>query len=246
MSEKKKAWKTTISDIKQVGKEKPSSSKASKDGAHSGKKTWQVALSNQIIANSKPSQTVPETDWLDSLKEDSASFLQGQIGSQRARLKKETSDKESIEVTVEKLFCCLQGFMYDFNKVAGGTDLHVSGTISGDVTEIISYNKFREAEQTRTYFRARFSTRFYSLLIRGSNGKIDFFLLPVSRAMALSTIESEYSPLATIEVCIDEDEGILWRPMDIEAKCRSLDDLCVWLFKQLIDKTKAAMAGETH
>ncbi len=196
------------------------------------------------MAHSQPSEAPQETNWLDSLKHDSANFLEHQIGSQRARVKKEATDKEGIEVTVERLFCCLQAFMYDFNKVAAGTDLHVSGTISGDVTEITRYNKYREAEQTQTYFRARFSTKFYSLVIRGSNSKIDFFLLPVSRAMALSTMESEYNPLATIEVCVDDSEGVLWRPVTIETECASLEDLCVWLFKQLIDKTKRAMAGE--
>src|SRR5262249_10273165 len=146
--------------------------------------------------------------------------------------------KKGIEILIDKIFGLLQRFMYEFNKVAAGTDLHVSGTISGDVTEVTRYNKFREAEETQTYFRARCSTRLYSLVLRGREQSVDIFLLPVNRTMALSSGEREYKPLATIQVKITE-EGMMWRMADSNPPVDSLENLCMWLFSQLIERTKS-------
>src|SRR5262249_35384923 len=105
------------------------------------------------------------------------------------------------------------------------------------------YNKFREAEETKTYFRARFSTRLYSLVLRGREQSVDVFLLPVNRTMALSKGESEYKPLATIQVKITE-EGMMWRMADGNPSLDSLESLCMWLFSQLIERTKGASADD--
>jgi hypothetical protein len=140
---------------------------------------------------------------------------------------------------VDKIFSHLQHFMFEFNKVASGTDLQVSGTISGAVTEVIRLNKFKEAEETRSYFRARLSTRTYSLTIRGKEQAIDFFLLPVNRAMALSREEDEYTPLATLDIKISGN-GMMWRLADGYPTVDSLESLSMWLFSQLIEQSKKA------
>ena len=139
----------------------------------------------------------------------------------------------------------MQGFAYEFNKVAVGTDLHVSGTMSGDVKEVLQFNKFREAEETQTYFRARLSTHLYTLIIRGGEDLIDCFVMPVNHAMALSKLEKEYNPLATIEIKVN-DEGIVWRSLADESSFNSLEDLCAWLFKSLIDQTRKAITGRSR
>ena len=179
---------------------------------------------------------------LDDLKKESSNFIQSSSGGHQKKMAQEAIDRQGMEVMIDKLFSCMQGFMYEFNKVAVGTELHVSGTISGEVTEIIHANKFREAENTETYFRARLSTRIFSLIIRGKSNRIDLFLLPVTRAMALSSVENEYSPLATIEVKVAED-GVMWRPINVDSSCTSLESLCGWAFKKLVQETQAAMTN---
>lgn len=205
--------------------------------------SWRMGLSSDILGNSALSDESAELAWLSDLKQESSDFIKTRSGNTNQKAAQDAINRQGIDIVLDRLFSCMQGYMYEFNKVAIGTDLHVSGTISGEVTEVTRVNKFREAEITQTYFRARLSTRIFSLVLRGSQNKIDFFLLPVTRAMALSTIENEYSPLATIEIKVG-DKGLLWRPIRIDSSCNSLESLCAWSFKQLITETRAAVAGK--
>jgi hypothetical protein len=207
--------------------------------------SWRMGLTPQILASSSLSDEVTEQAWLAQLKTDSSDFIANRSGKSQNKLAQDAIDRQGIEVIIDRLFSCMQGYMYEFNKVAVGTDLHVSGTISGEVTEITRTNKYREAEVTETYFRARLSTRIFSLILRGRENKIDFFLLPVTRAMALSTIESEYPSLATIEIKV-RDDGIMWRPLKVDPSCHSLESLCGWAFKQLVEETRTAITGESQ
>jgi hypothetical protein len=205
-----------------------------------GPSGWQVAMSEQILANREgdPNAGVGG-DWMTRLKAESVQFLDEQRGGSAQSLSKDSIYKKGIEILVDKVFNLLQRYMYEFNKVASGTDLHVSGSISGDITEVTRFNKFREAEETQTYFRARFSTRHFSLVLRGKDTTIDFFLLPVARSMALSRGENEYTPLATIQVKITE-EGMVWRMKDGVPQVDGLEPLAMWLFQQLVQQTKTA------
>jgi hypothetical protein len=241
MADQKKT-RNNMPNVKGLAKQ----AKRSADSTDNKDEQWRIALSSEILAKRGLADQEEEEDaWLEDLKQDSRQFLKHRVGVRLDRMKQESIDKEGIEITVDRLFSRLQGFMYEFNKVAVGTDLHVSATISGDVTEVMRYNKFREAEETRTYFRARFSTSIYSLLIRGKNQTIDFYLLPVNRAMALSMMEDEYKPLATIEIKVDED-GIMWRTVGDGPTYTSLKELCAWLFKELVEQTRLAIVGENR
>jgi hypothetical protein len=205
-----------------------------------GPSGWQVAMSEQILANREGDPNVGVGgDWMTQLKADSVQFLDDQKGGTAQNVTKVSIYKKGIEILVDKVFNLLQRYMYEFNKVAAGTDLHVSGSISGDITEVTRFNKFREAEETQTYFRARFSTRHYSLVLRGKDTTIDFFLLPVARSMALSRGENEYTPLATIQMKITED-GMMWRMKDGVPPVDGLESLAMWLFQQLVQQTKQA------
>ncbi len=229
--------------LKIPGVQGDNSTKKNKNNNANGADSWRMGLSPQILASNSLSEAMPEQSWLDDLKKDSVNFLENQVGSRHQRMQQDEINRQGIEVIIDRLFSCLQGFMYEFNKVAAGTDLHVSGTISGEVTEVTRYNKYREAEATASYFRARLSTRIFSLVIRGQGTKVDFFLLPVTQAMALSTIESEYPPLATIEIKVGND-GIMWRPIAVTVASNSLESLCESLFKQLVQETKLAVSNQ--
>jgi hypothetical protein len=243
MSDPRKPLGKNIPGIKITGVQNTNQPIRKKEKEAGQPESWRMGLSPQILATSSLSQDMVEQGWLDDLKKNSVDFIENRSGSRRQKEIQDAIDRQGIEVIIDRLFSCMQGYMYEFNKVAVGTDLHVSGTISGEVTEITRVNKFREAEVTETYFRARLSTRIFSLIIRGRGNKIDFFLLPVTRAMALSTIESEYSPLATIEIKVGEN-GIMWRPVLVDPSCNSLESLCGWAFKQLVEETKKAVSGE--
>lgn len=199
----------------------------------------EAALSKQILVyhESQPADT--GNDWMYKLKEDSMQYLAEQRGVHLQQIYRESIYKKGLETLIDKIYGLLQRFTWEFNQVAGGTELHVSSTISGDVTEVTRYNKMREAMETETYFRARLTTRYMSLVVRGKDDCVDFFLVPTNKVMALSRTESEYTSLARIQVKITAD-GMMWRMQDSNPPVDSLDELCMWLFGQLVAETKDA------
>ncbi len=196
-----------------------------------------VGLSEEILNRHQSDSITSGADWMSQLKEQSAQFLSDQRGTESEQNQRDLLYKRGVEVLIDKIFSIMQHFMFEFNKVASGTDLQISGTISGVVKEVIRYNKYKEAEETRNYFRARLSTRTYSLIIRGKVQQIDFFLLPVNRAMALSKEEDEFTPLATLNIKISE-KGMMWRMSDGFPPVDSLESLSMWLFGKLIEQSK--------
>ncbi len=199
----------------------------------------EAALSQQILVYHESQNAETGNDWMYKLKEDSMQYLAEKRGINLQQIYRESIYKKGIETLIDKIYGLLQRYQFEFNQVAGGTELHVSGTISGDVTEVTRFNKMREAEETKTYFRARISTRSHSLVLRGKDDCIDFYLIPVNKVMALSKSEVDYRPLTRIQVKISE-LGMMWRMADGNPPVDSLDELCMWLFSALIQVTKEA------
>jgi len=204
--------------------------------------SWTAANSEQILIQREPEQ--PEgpknTDWMSQLKENSMQFLADQRGVQMQEIYKEGVYRTGIAILVDKIYGLLQRYTFEFNQVAGGTDLHVSGTISGDVTEVTRVNRMREVEETATYFRCRFSTRHYSLTVRGHEDTVEAYILPVNKVMALSQSENQYPPICVVQVRISE-HGMMWRMRDGEPAVDTLDQLCMWLFTKLVEETKVVV-----
>ena len=195
------------------------------------------ALSQQILVYHESEPAESGNDWMYKLKEESMQFLADQKGVELHKLQRDSVYKRGIESLIDKVFGLLQRYTYEFNQIAAGTDLHVTGSISGEVTEVMRYNKAREAEETQTFFRARLSTRLFSLNLRGHDDTVEFFLVPANKAMALSKSESELKPLTSIQVRIT-DQGMMWRMEGGVPAVESLEELCMWLFSNLISETK--------
>ncbi len=189
------------------------------------------------ILNRHEKKADASDDWMSQLKANSVDFLEEQDGQRMNAFYEESVYKTGIAVLVDKMFGLLQRYSFEFNQIAGGTDLMVSGTIAGDVTEVTRFNRAREAESTTTYFRCRFATRHCALTIRGHQDLVECFLLPVNQLMALSQMEKEYRPICVIQVKISEN-GMMWRVKDSEPPIDTLDQLSMWLFQKLIEETK--------
>ncbi|MBI1272090.1 hypothetical protein GC174_16805 [bacterium] len=202
---------------------------------------WQVAQSEQVLVYHEDNQEgQADGDWMSQLKQNTMQALADQRGVKLQEIYKESVYKTGIAVLIDKIYGLLQRYTYDFNRVAGGTDLHVSGTISGDVTEVTRYNRLREVEETATYFRCRFTTRHYALVVRGYEDTVESYLIPANIVMGLSRAEEQYPPLCVMQVKISE-QGMMWRMKDSEPPVDTLDQLCMWLFTRLVDETKKSL-----
>ncbi len=198
---------------------------------------WSMANSEQILVYHESEPVAHGADWMSQLKQESLQFLADQRGVHLQEVYRESIYKSGIAILVDKIYGLLQRYMFEFNQVANGTELHVSGSISGDVTEVTRYNRFREAEETKTYFRARFSTKLCSLVVRGCDDKVECFLVPTSKVMALSRTENDYKAIAVLQVKITE-QGMMWRMQDSNPPVETLDQLCMWLFSAMVQETK--------
>ncbi len=200
---------------------------------------WPAGNAEKVIVYQDAGTGGPggNTDWMSQLKQNSMQFLADQRGVNMQEIYKQSVYRTGIAILVDKIYGLLQRYTFEFNQVAAGTDLHVAGTISGDVTEVTRMNRMREVEETATYFRCRFSTRHFALTVRGSEDTVEAYILPVNQVMALSQSENQYTPLCVIQVKISE-QGMMWRMRDGEPPIDTLDQLCMWLFTKLIEETK--------
>ncbi len=202
---------------------------------------WQqdTKLQQQFVMPPTPQGDIPPS-WMEQLKQESLQFLADKNGVQFEDIAGESAYRTGIAVLVDKMYGLLQKYTSEFNRVAAGTDLFISGTISGDVTEVTRFNRMREVEETATYFRCRFTTRHFALVVRGHSDVVDCYLLPVNIVLGGSQFENSYNPLCVVQVKISE-QGMMWRMKDSEPPVETLEQLSMWLFGKLVEETKACL-----
>src|ERR1700722_2558768 len=83
----------------------------------------EAALSQQILVyhESQPADT--GNDWMYKLKEDSMQYLAEKRGVHLQQIYRESIYKKGIESLIDKIYGLLQRFTFEFNQIAGGTEL---------------------------------------------------------------------------------------------------------------------------
>ena len=149
-----------------------------------------------------------------------------------------TSDVSSAMVaTVSQCFTIIQSCAEELNHALGQSELWVSCTAPAFVSESMSYNRRREATQTLTTFRARISSSKLSIVIKGKDDKVEFFLLPAQKVVGLSFAERDYNPLMSFVAARQEGE-IRWRVEGKPLTQERLERYIVELFKFFVDETR--------
>lgn len=202
-----------------------------------------AALTEQILASYKVCDSESRSTWMRRLAQDSMRFLARQRGVKLQAMREETIFNQALSELIQRIFDYLQTYSYDFNHVMGWNELRVTCTKPGFVTEILRYNKFREPLETITNFRARLSTRYMSLVIRGRRDTIEFLFLPVDKVIGLSKAEGAYTPVCQIKGNLADDR-ITWQFGEEPLSNEQLAVLCMDLFAGLIERTKTESAAE--
>ncbi len=197
-----------------------------------------TALSEQILVSYKVgSASKRHSSFVDQLTDEALGFLADQRGLQLQTVCEESAYNEAIVWLVDKLFDLLQAYSFQFNHRVGWNDFFVTCTKPQFVTEVLRYNKFREPIDTITHFRARLSTRFMSLVIRGYKTSIEFLLLPVDKVIGLSKAETAYEPAHRLEASLN-DGSVNWTIDGEPLTEEQLEVFSMGLFATLIDSTK--------
>lgn len=197
---------------------------------------------NKSVLNSFNSNTMQHehASMLEELANETLIFIEEQREQAKKRAKEDSLKNNAIHAYISKIVETLSPYAGLVNTVVGHTELYTVLTGPETIVEQIKMPGAHDNFEYRKDFRARFSTRTWSLLFRGIEGRIDIFLLPVDKVMRLTKVESFYKPVARIfaEVQGTKVHWIL-EGEDMNAEQRMA--FILKLFHQLLDRTKAQM-----
>jgi hypothetical protein len=130
------------------------------------------------------------------------------------------------------------------NNAVAFSPLHMAATNPKVVTEVVKYDKLRNPIETVTLNRARLSTSRFSLIVRGDKRGIEFFVIPVSRAIGLSKQEAHYKPSAAFKTLL-EGQRVYWETTEGKPlNSYHVEMVCMEMFHLLVEHTKAQVLAE--
>ena len=135
-------------------------------------------LAQKILGNYQVRAQNVRIDFLEKITGDSLAFLADQ-GRPQAESNLHLVMTESMTSVVDEVFETLEPYIAEFNKALACTQLAVSSTSPATVRETVSYDGLRQPMSTLSSYRARVSTCRLSIVVRGQDDSVDFFLLPV-------------------------------------------------------------------
>lgn len=197
-------------------------------------------LTEQILSSYNTCANERRSSWMRDLARDSMEFIADVRGMQYKALRKETIFNQSIAHIVTEIYTMLRAYSFEFNHSVGWNDLYITCSKPGFVTEVTRYNIFREPMESVTNFRARLSTRSWSVVIRGRKNKIDVLLIPVYKVIGLSKSETEFPPLLTLTGTLTKQQ-VQWHLNGQPLLEGQLETLSMEIFGALINKSKEAI-----
>lgn len=200
-----------------------------------------------VMYKTAPKKAAAETErmsFLNKLTGDSLEFIQ-ERKNRLAKVKQEEDlCQNSMAAMTEHIFEILKSYSFELNNALGFGPLHVAATNPQTVTEVVKFNSLRQPEETISYYRARLSTPAFSLVLRGDKRGIQFFLIPVERALGLSKQECHFLPIMRLSTRI-KDGSVNWETDCGKALTPSMVELiCMDLFHRLIEESKKAVQSE--
>lgn len=199
-------------------------------------------LTQHIIDNYRSISTSVRQDYLDYLTAKSAAYAESAKQAASREITAEERINRTMVSLVDRIYHLLEPYALELNRVNALRDLHLSSQPPSVSTEASEYDHMRRPGRTTTYYRARFSTSRFSLVIRGIGGRIDFYMIPTDRIMGLSRIEAETAPLMTFAAAEELDsfefESNSWI---VEGKLLNADRLerfSLLALEHLLDRTQ--------
>lgn len=98
---------------------------------------------------------------------------------------------------VERIFNLIEPYVVHINAAIDSSQLCLAATAPDEIIETVEGEwPFRPTTEI-SFYRARFSTHNLSLVIRGSEDRVEFYVLPVDQVMRMSSVEDQYGALMT-------------------------------------------------
>ncbi len=180
---------------------------------------------------------------LEDLANETLQFLQEEEKHAQQRAKEVMLKSNAIHAYIGKIVETLSPYAGLVNTAVGHTELYTVLTGPEMIVEQIKLPGAHDSFEYRKDYRARFSTRTWSLLFRGVEGRLDIFLLPVDKVMRLTKVESFYKPVARIFAEV-QGSKVIWTLDGEEKDATERMAFILQLFHQLLDRTKTQMFRE--
>lgn len=197
---------------------------------------------SKSILNSFNSMTIEHDHaaLLEDLANEALLFIQEEQKQAKQREKEESLKSNAIHAYIGKIVGTLSPYAGLVNTAVGHTELYTVLTGPELIVEHIKLPGAHDSYEVKKDYRARFSTRTWSLLFRGIDGRIDIFLLPVDKVMRLTKVESFYKPVARIFAEV-QGSKIVWTLDGEEKSAEQRMTFILKQFHQLLERTKSQM-----
>ncbi len=200
---------------------------------------------NKKVLNSFNSKTIEHEHaaLLEDLANEALTFLEDEQKQAKQRAKEVMLKSNAVHAYIGKIVETLSPYAGLVNTAVGHTELYTVLTGPELIVEQIKLPGAHDSFEYRKDYRARFSTRTWSLLFRGVEGRLDIFLLPVDKVMRLTKVESFYKPVARIFAEV-EDTKVTWTLDGEEKDTTQRMAFILHLFHQMLERTKSQMFRE--
>ncbi len=158
-----------------------------------------INLKQTIIDNYRSQSQNVRPDYLAYLTQKSLAYsdrvAQTEISAEQAR----AAIDQGTMVLVDRIFALLEPYTQEINRINRVKELHLTCVAPSRSSEALELDRSRRPSKSTCYYRSRFSTSKLSLVIRGLQGKIEFFIFAADRVMGLSNEEACHQPLMVFE-----------------------------------------------
>ncbi|MBY0546222.1 MAG: hypothetical protein K2W95_02965 [Candidatus Obscuribacterales bacterium] len=207
-------------------------------------KDFTSQINDQILVLHRTPINAERSTFLNRVAHESVNFLTEQRAVRAQADRAEIMCRSSMTALMEQVFEILKAYAYELNNAVGFSPLHMAATNPQAVMEITKFDKLRNPLESITLHRARLSTSRYSLVLRGDQNGIEFYLIPVSRAIGLSKQELNYSPVAAFKTRLEKNE-VVWESSDDKPLgVYHVETTCMELFRALVERTKTQVTEE--
>ena len=163
-----------------------------------------INLKQTIIDNYRSQSQNVRPDYLAYLTQKSLAYsdrlAQTEISAEQAR----AAIDQGTMVLVDRIFALLEPYTQEINRINRVKELHLTCVAPSRSSEALELDRSRRPSKSTSYYRSRFSTSKLSLVIRGIQGKIEFFIIAADRVMGLSNEEACHQPIMVFEaeICL--------------------------------------------
>jgi len=190
-------------------------------------------LNQTIIENYRSTQSV-RPDYLAYLTQKSMAYSNRARETELAAEQAQIAIDQSMVALIDRIFGMLEPYLQEMNRINRVAEMHLSFVAPGRSNEAIELDRSRKPSKITSFYRCRISTGKLSLVIRGLQGRVEFFIIQADRVMGLSNEEACHQPLMIFEAEISNN-GLTWMVEGKQLTSDRFERFTLLILEHLLD-----------